>query len=277
MRARHGPPVRTVRAFRARARLRAPCGAASAHQARNLAPGGGPGAVRGHRWTGGAVRGRHGPPVRTVRASRARAGLRAPCGAASAHQACNLAPRGGPGTVRGGRRTGGTVRGRHGPPVRTVRATSHRAADPAPCAVAAGREARCGPASGLPSARCVRRGPVRGSVFRAALQARTRRATSHRAADPAPCVVAAGREARCRPATGLPSARCVRFGPVRRCALRAALQARTRRATSHRMADPAPCRRGCVSPRASPTPTPTPTAAALRAPRRRRAVRRRAP
>ncbi|RPE82996.1 hypothetical protein EDF28_1532 [Curtobacterium sp. PhB137] len=167
---------------------------------------------------------------------------------------------------------------------RTRRATSHRAADPAPCwrgrvsaGVSVGREARCGPATGLPPAPCVRRGPVRGCALRAALQARTRRATSHRAADPAPCVVAAGREARCGPTSGLPSARCVRCGPVRRCALRAALQALTKRATSHRAAGPAPCRRvrGRVSPRVSPSPSPT--AAARRAPRRRRAVRRRAP
>lgn len=38
----HGPPVRTVRPSRSRARFRVPCGAASAHHARNLAPDGGP-------------------------------------------------------------------------------------------------------------------------------------------------------------------------------------------------------------------------------------------
>ncbi len=301
MRFRHGPPVRTVRASRALARLRPPCGAASAHQACNLAPGGGPGTVRGGRRTGGTVRARHGPPVRTVRASRARARLRAPCGAASAHQACNLAPGGGlrtvlarspqPAGVAVGReaRCGAATDlpsapcARRGPvgrcalraalQARTRRATSHRAADPAPFVVAVGWEARYGPATGLPSAPCVRRGPVQGCALRAALQACTRRATSHQAADPALCVVAVGREARCGPATGPPSAPCVRRGPVQGCALRAALQARTKRATSHRAADPAPCRRGRVSPRASPTPT----AAARRALRRRRAVRRRAP
>ncbi|TCL84189.1 hypothetical protein EDF31_106182 [Curtobacterium sp. PhB142] len=133
--------VRTVRASRARARLRAPCGFVSAHQARNLAPGGGPGTVRGGRRTGGTVRARHGPPAGTVRAFRACAALRAPCGAASAHKARNLAPGGGPGTVRGRRWTGGTVRARHGPPVRTVRAFRARAALRAPCGAASAHQA----------------------------------------------------------------------------------------------------------------------------------------
>jgi hypothetical protein len=124
---------------------------------------------------------------------------------------------------------------------RTGHATSHRTAEPAPCVAAVGREARCRSATGLPSARCVRREPVRGSAFRAALQARTMRATSHRTADPAPCAAAAGREARCWSATGLPSARCERREPVRGSVFRAELQARTMRATSHRTADPAPC------------------------------------
>ena len=186
---------------------------------------------------------------------------------------------------------------------RTARATSHRTADAARCVAAIGREARCGPATGLPAARCVRRDPVPGSVFRAALQARTARATSHQMADPAPCerrdpvrgsafraalqarttcatshrtadaarcVAAAGREARCGPATGLPSARCERRDPVRGSVFRAALHARTARATSHRTADAARCRREGVSPRASPSPTRT--AAARPAPHRRRAA-----
>jgi hypothetical protein len=87
---------------------------------------------------------------------------------------------------------------------RTTCATSHQTADTARCVAAAGLEARRGPATALPSAPCVRREPVRGSVFRAALHARTRHATSHGTADTAPCVAAAGREARCGPATGLP-------------------------------------------------------------------------
>jgi len=105
----------------------------------------------------------------------------------------------------------------------TTRATSDQMADTAPCVAVAGREARCGPATGLPSARCVRREPVRGSALRAALQARTTHETSHQMADTAPCLAAGGREARCWPATGLPSARCVRCDPVRGSAFRAAL------------------------------------------------------
>jgi len=169
VRARHGPPVRTVqasrsgarfrvpcgaasahharnpapggglstvRASRAGARFRVPCGATSAHHARNLAPGGGPGTVRGRRRTGGAARARHGPPVRTVRPSRSGARFRVPCGAASAHQARDLARDGGRGTVRGCRRPGGAVRARHGPPVRTVRASRSRARFRVPCSAA---------------------------------------------------------------------------------------------------------------------------------------------
>ena len=100
-----------------------------------------------------------------------------------------------------------------------------------------GREARCGPATDLPSARCERRDPVRGSAFRAALQARTTHATSHRTADTARCAAAAGREARCGPATAVPSVPGERRDPVRGSAFRAALQARTTHGSSHQMAE----------------------------------------
>jgi len=136
VRARHGPPVRTVRPSRFRARFRVPCGAASAHHARNLAPDRGHGTVLGRRRPGGAVRARHGPPVRTVRPSRAGARFRVPCGAAGAHRARNLAPDGGRGTVRGRRRPGGAARARHGPPVRTERATRSGARFRVPCSAA---------------------------------------------------------------------------------------------------------------------------------------------
>ncbi|TCL80742.1 hypothetical protein EDF23_101182 [Curtobacterium sp. PhB128] len=200
MRGRHGPPVRTVRASRALARLRAPCGAASAHQACNLAPGGGPGTVRGGRRTGGTVRGRHGPPVRTVRPLRAGARFRVPCGFVSAHQACNLAPGGGPGTVRGGRRTGGAVRARHGPPVRTVRTSRARAGLRAPCGAASAHQARnLAPGGGPGTVRGrrwtggtvrARHGPpvrtVRASRARAALRTPCGFVSAHQACNLAP-------------------------------------------------------------------------------------------
>jgi len=208
VRARHGPPVRTVRASRSRARFRVPCGAESAHHVRNPAPGGGPdtvrpsqsrarfrvpccaasahhvrnlapggrlGTVRGRRRTGGTVRARHGPPVRTVRPSRSRATSRVPCRVAGAHHARDLARDGGHGTVRGRRRPGGAVRARHGPPVRTVRPSRSRATSRVPCGAASAHHVRnLAPDGGLAPCR-------RGRVSPRASPSPTRTAAARRA------------------------------------------------------------------------------------------------
>jgi hypothetical protein len=158
VRARHGPPVRTVRPSRSRARFRVPCGAAGAHHARTLAPDGGRG---------------------TVRASRAGARSRVPCGAASAHHVRNLAPDGGRGTVRGCRRPGGAVRARPGPPVRTVRPSRSRARFRVPCGAAGAHQARnLAPDGG--------RGTVRASRSGARFRVPCSAASAHHARNLAP-------------------------------------------------------------------------------------------
>ncbi len=248
MRARHGPPVRTVRPSRSRARFRVPCGAASAHHARNLVPDGGPG---------------------TVRASRSGARFRVPCGAASAHHARNLVPDGGPGTVRVRRRPGGTVRARHGPPVRTVRPSRSRARFRVPCRVAGAHHARKLAPDGGP-------GTVRASRSGARFRVLCSAASAHHARNLAPDGGHGTVRGRRRPGGAVRA----RHGPpvrtVRPSRSRATSRVPCGAASAHHVRNlapgggPAPCRHRRVSPRASPSPTRM--AAARPAPHRRRAA-----